>query len=671
MAAQLPGDTLAQGSGDRGPIGARGLGPTFVAGEAVEAVAIALAETARKTFAKPKRQGLLRWGYVLPRLAVALVLVGLVRYGLDPALKWAITASGEAALGAKVEIGELRTTLRGGRLEIRDFAAAHPAKEMRNLVEAGAGTFAIDVAELCRGRLRVVDGRVTGIAFDGERTVSGALSARDKSDADAGPSMFDPLVDAAVEHGGAWFDDVSSRLESDLESQLQTPAVARDLEARWPQEYAELRSVVDDLQVRGKRLEAAAKELKKNPLRNLAATEQLAADVAAIDRQAKELHARLETLPKQAEADRKAIDAARKHDERFLREQAAALKKLDGDQLSRYLLGDEAHGYVETTLAWVETARALVPKKRPSAKPPKRRGVTVVFADRPRPAVLVERVELLGSARLDGRTLELAGLLTHATSHPHLHPEPARLALRGSGAQEFTLEATLDRRSDVAHDTLVFHCPQLPLPGRTLGKAEKIAVEVAPGTASLAAHVELVGDRIEGTVQYLQGMTRLTASTPAVRDAGLEEALNESLANLARIEAKLVLSGTTRRPRFELTSNLGPDLAAGFDRAFRAYLTDKSNRIVAKAQAKVDEQVAKLDGKRRAAQDELLAKLGDNQELLAQLGGLAGGELPSIVTLPGGKTVSTDVNAAAAGAQTKATKAATAKLGELQQKLLK
>ena len=604
---------------------------------------------------------------MLPRLCLLIALVTTCRLCLDGAVKWAITSGGEAALGAKVEIANLDTALLRGELTIRDFAAANPSAPMRNLIAASEANLMIDVGELCRGRLLVTGGAVRGIEFDGQRTESGALPATDDLPDAPGPSVFDPLVAAAEEKGAAWLDDVTGRLETDLESQLQTPRVAQELQDRWPQEYDAMRAAIDDIQTRGKQIETEFKEAKKNPLRNAAKFQTLAGDVTTLEQRVQALQARLAALPQQADADRQAIDAARKHDQEFVR-QTLQIKDLDGDQLSRYLLGEETYGYVSTTLAWVQRARELVPSKKPHAKPPKGRGVEVKFVDTPRPTVLVERMELFGNARLRGQPLELAGLLTDAASQPQFHSEPMRLELTGAGALACSLQVTCDRRTDEATDTLQFDCPELPLPGRTLGKAEKLAVSVAPGAASLTAHLQLVGDEIVGTIEYAQPSTQLTASAAAVRDARLTDALNKSLASLQRVQATVAVTGNVQRPDVKLTSNLGPDLAAGFNQAFRAYLTEKADRLVAKAQAKVDEQVARLDAKRQAAQQELLGKLGGHQQLLAQLGSLTGGQLPAGVQLPGGVVLPANVAEGAAGVQNKAAAAAAAKLGELQGK---
>jgi hypothetical protein len=60
--------------------------------------------------------------------------------------------------------------------------------------------------------------------------------------------------------------------------------------------------------------------------------------------------------------------------------------------------------------------------------------------------------------------------------------------------------------------------------------------------------------------------------------------------------------------------------------ALRRYLVERRDRLVAKLQAKVDEQLAKLEARRQAAQQELLAKLGEDRQVVAQIASLLAGQ---------------------------------------------
>jgi uncharacterized protein (TIGR03545 family) len=561
-----------------------------------------------------------RWQYVVPRAAIVLAIVLTVRFGLDPFLRWALITAGEAAIGAKVEVAEVQTSLRGGELVVSGLAAANPQKPMRNLLEAVAIRLEVDGAQLLRNRVVIHDGSITGLQFDSHRTTSGALDV--VSEADAGPSALDPIVSAAQEKALAWLDDLSGRVEQDLMASLATPQVLKDLEDRWPKQYEALKARAEGLRAKSKQIEASFREVKKNPLRNLPELERLQQELAKTQAELKATVAEIQALPNQAKADRIAIDAARKKDEQFFREHLKP-GSVDASELNRYLLGETASRYLEQFSYWTGQAQRFIPKKKISP-PSRERGTNVLFLSRKQPRCLIERVQLAGSASLDGQPLTFTGELIDVASEPELHDRPLKVSLVGRGAFEGTLLVELDRRKETPHDWLTIDVPKLMLAHRTLGRADKLAVKVTPGEASLKADIRLDGERLTGVIEVRQSST-LAAETPMLRDDRLAEVLHESLSGVDQLAATIELSGTLKRPDFKIESNVGPQLAAGINGAVTKYLTERKDRLVAKVQGKADEQVAKLEKLRQEAQQELLGTLGEDQKLVTQLASLMGG----------------------------------------------
>jgi uncharacterized protein (TIGR03545 family) len=572
---------------------------------------------------RPKLPPIFRWQYVVPRLAVVAIVVLTVRFCLDPVIRWAIVFSGQTAIGAKVEVADVNTSLRGGELTFTGLAAANPGKPMRNLVESSQIRLEIDGAQLLRKRVVVHDGRIEGLKFDSERATSGALEI--STDAVAEPSALDPMFAAAQETAAGWFDDLTGRMEQDLLGSLATPQMVEELQRRWPEQYKALKSRADDLRAKSKQIEATFREAKKNPLRGMQQVEELRKQLAATEAELRTTLAEIKALPDQAKADRAAIDVARKQDEQFLREHLK-LSGIDPDELNRYLLGDTASNYLEQSAWWIDQVQKFIPKNRVAA-PTRTRGTNVLFAGRRQPAMLIERVELAGDARLDGQTMAFTGLLTDVASEPQLHERPLQLSIHTTGAVEGLMTVELDRRTEIARDSLLIDVPKLNLAHRTLGRADKLAVTVAPGAASLKADIRLDGDQLVGTIELNQSST-LAAQTPALHDDRIAAVIQESLTGVDRLEAKIALAGTLKRPTIKIESNIGPQLAAGVTGAVRKYLTDRKDRLMAKVQGQVDEQLGKLQAERDKAQQELTAALGENQQLVTQLASLMGGNAP-------------------------------------------
>ncbi|MEM8946560.1 MAG: TIGR03545 family protein [Planctomycetota bacterium] len=573
---------------------------------------------------------IVRWKYVLPRLAIVLVVAVTIRFGLDPALKWALVASGESALGAKIDVTDVRTSLLGGQLTVTNLAIANPQSPMRNLLEASDSQLQIDVNALLHGRIVVTDGTIKGLQFDTDRHTSGAL-AETSSDESTGPSPLDPILDRASEMGSEWFDQLGDRLDIDVVSQLKSPQLAEELRQRWPEQYAELQQQVQSIRTRGKALEKQIREVKSNPLRGLEKLSQLQQDLASIQHEVKVVQQQIAALPDQARQDQQAILAAREQDEALLREKMQ-IGTLDGEGLTQTLLGQPVTEGLASALEWVRWVRQQVPSNPAKEKASRSRGTTVVFTP-PQPDHVIQLLMLEGTAQVEGEPLRLTGSLTNVSSAPRLLPEPTQLILRGEGACVVNLRVDLDRRDDVAKDALHLHVPQWAMAGRSLGNADKFAIEMADGLANFQIELRLEDDQLEGEIRFEQPALQLTPRLPKSPEGQLAQTLQRALQEVNRLEASVALSGTLTKPKFKIESDIGSQVAQGLNSSLQRALQDQTNRLLASSREQVDVQLQKLTQLREQAQQELLGQLGEGQELLGQLAALTGGQ-PS--SLPGG-----------------------------------
>lgn len=573
---------------------------------------------------------IVRWKYVAPRLAILFVLYVVCYFGLDPALRWAAIMGGESAVGAKVELAELETSFWDGTAKLKGLAIANPQAPMRNLLESPDSEFFLDTNALLHGRVVITDGTLGGLQFDTDRETSGALEV---SEAEEGPSALDPLLASAGDLGDEWIDDISDRLDTDIVDKLESPRLAKELQERWPAQYTQLEQEIKDIRARGKSLQQDIRELKKNPLRGISKLPEMQQQLVALQTQVKSVQQQLGALPRQAEADRQAVLAARVQDEALIREQLQ-FKSLDGEGLTQMLLGKSVNEGLVSTLGWVSWARDLIPtgaKKQEERS----RGTTVIFTPM-QPDFLIQKLNIVGAAQLDGKPLTLLGTLTNASSAPKLLEEPTRLTLAGSEALDLDLEIVLDRRGEIANDHLHFTCPQLAMTGRTLGNADKLVIEMNAGNASFVIDIRLTGEQLAGTIVFTQDSLQLTPQLAKSPNGKLAKVLTESLAGIQRLGADVTLSGTLKKPKVKIKSDIGSQVAAGMNESVRKLVTQETEKVLAKSREKVDAELAKIDKLRTEAQDKLLAQLGEGQELLGQIAALTGGgkDKPSLGGLP-------------------------------------
>ena len=560
----------------------------------------------------------IRWKYVLPRLVLLFGLVLSVRLGLDPLLHWAIVTSGQAAVGAKVEIAELKTSLREGHLVLTGLQVADPNAPLSNLLQSERVDLKLDTTALLHQRLHVKSGEIHGLQFGTTRETSGTLEVT--PDAAQAPSQ---LAEKASALATDWLDQVQQRLETDFTDQLQTYRLAIELEARWKERAAALRARGKDLMTRGKQLEVELREVKSNPLRGLERLPELESQLKTVRKEFSSLQKEIKSLPAQVEADRQSLLAARQADEAFLRQQLN-FDRLDGNNLNQVLLGQSVTTQLQSALDWIAWIRNKLPSN--SAKQiaaARRRGATVYFGTE-QPKVLIKSLALDLSATIEGRTMQFRGSLTNASSAPRLLAEPARLELASSGDLPMNLTITSDRRTELTREELSFLCPTLPIETQQWGNPEKLVVHLEPGTAELAVNLQIVDDELHGHIMFHQEHLVLAPQAGPRANATLATALAQALGNVNKLSATVDLAGTLQRPEFQIHSQLGEQLAAGISTAVVGAAREKGEALLAGVTDKANRQLTKLTESTEGLRQELLAKLGENQKLfdgLATLGG--------------------------------------------------
>jgi uncharacterized protein (TIGR03545 family) len=566
----------------------------------------------------------LRWKYVLPRLTLLIVVVVGVRFGLDPLLRMILVSAGQSATGAKVDLVAVETSLWEGRLELHELQVANPQSPLRNLFEAERTELSLDVKGLLQKRIVVRNGEISGLAFDTERSESGEIEI--VVDENAGPSALDPLIEQASAWASNWLEEAGDRLDSDFADQLQTPQVAETIEDRWKKRATDLRSRAEALKARGKQLEAEFREVKQNPLRSVEKIPALQTDLKTVQQELAEIRKEIQGLPNELKADRTSLTQARKADEAFVKQQLK-FGKIDGDNLTQVLLGKPVAENTQAALDWIAWVRTRLPSNSTKQIAKQRsRGTTVNFGS-PGPKFHIERLGLALMAPVGNEPMQFTGSLTNVSDQPQLVAEPARLELVATGGMAMTLEVMSDRRGNVPHEELFLVCPAIPLDGQTIGNQEKLAVELAPGTANVRVELSLTGDELSGHITFARPDFKVSPLAKPGANETLVVALTQSLSNVNNLGAEVKLAGTLQRPEIKIESAIGQQLADGISSAVINLASKKSEALLAKVTGHMDEQLAKLEAKKTDLEQELMAQLGENQKLfesLAAVGGING-----------------------------------------------
>jgi uncharacterized protein (TIGR03545 family) len=554
---------------------------------------------------------MIRWSYVMPRLVLLAAIVLALWVGLNPLVHWAIVSAGQSAALAKVEIGKVETSLWRTELRLTDVCVANPQSPMHNLVEADQITLALDRDALLRKKYVVREGRVRGLRLGTDRDASGALDVEWNVEL---PQL--PLAGSGQE----WLDQLAEILEQELLDQaekLESVQLVKELIERWPREYEQMGARADSLKGRIDHLRRLSESREGNPLRVVETCQQAAAEIETIQSEMAELRGEIDRLARQVLLDRNAVVRAKNRDVETIRN-TLRVENLNGEAFSEYLLGPELSETVLTVAKWADWGRKYLPGKTDAPEPVRSRGVDVLLPGvRQYPGFLIESLALDGEGELGGRRFRFAGTATGITTQPEIHGQPLVFRAQVDAGTAVAVEAVIDRTGEAPHDRITISCPRIEQPERVLGTPGRLALVVSPSQMHLWASFDLKGESLSGQVLVRQTPVELVPDlSPAYGGPRLAESLEVAMREIRELRVAVDLSGTLKKPGWQLRSNLGPQLASALDGLLRRELEARREQLAAYVEAQVEGQLAQLERAIASQQQALLAKLDlDNSQI--------------------------------------------------------
>lgn len=569
-----------------------------------------------------------RWSYIVPRLVVILLLVCISEVGIGLVMKYALQQQGSASLGAKVDVEQVNASLLSSSVELLNLQVTDPRKPMTNLVQAESLQLDFETDALLRKKAIASQGLIKGLRFGTARSESGQLAEQTETTTE-GYDYTSMLTGLAEQRATAWFDELQTKLSTDVAEEFESVRLAEEMRDKWPAKYDELTVQAEAIKKSVKQLQTEVKAAKSNPLRHAEFLASVPQQLAKLESKLTSLNQELKSLPQQIETDRRAIARARQHDEQLLR-QKLQVESLDPETLSNYLLGEQITQPIVQMVAWLKWARQMMPADSQSKEATPARGVDILFAGcQQRPDVLIRSLRIEGSARLGGKPIELTGQISNFTTQPQVHGQPLLVEMSTSGALPIKLRGTIDRTQAVARDELFADCSGLDVPSATLGGSDRFRLAISQSKAQASVSLLVDGDRLSGDIQLDHDRVQITPDlrldfgSPALSQNGgaLAESLKQNLSRLPKLVTRVTVSGTLDEPKAKVWSTLGPAVAQAFGDALRGEVDQQANRLIVRSRAKVDAKLATFDQEIQQALAKASPALAEPAALMKQVAG--------------------------------------------------
>ena len=550
------------------------------------------------------------------------MFVGWLVFG-ERTIRDTIAEAGTKALGAQLDIADLKIRSLSSSLELRGVALADPFDRTRNLFEIATIRVDLEPRPLLEKKLIV---RRVSIA----NVQTGTRRARPAS-AVTGPG-FAPQALAQVQRFAKQFNvpvlsltpfDTLKAIALDptqLKAVQAALALARSTDSAKvaiESQYAALRlqQTLDSSAALLSRLQGTnVRTLGIDGARRaIAAVRGAAAQVDSAKRRVELLVTTARRGIDSLDAGVRAVDDARRDDYAFARS-LLRLPTFEGPDIGSALFGKVTIDKFQQAVYWTTLAReyappGLLPKESPGPERMRRAGTTVHFAaanDYPR--FLLRRADVnvsVGSGLGTGVYIFAA---SDVTTDPAIVGRPTLFAVRrtsrGSDVDSLRVIGSLDHTSARLREVVSAQAAGVRLPAVSI---PSLPYTMDPGRGSSEMRFQLDGEQISG--RWIVRSLALSWKTDSARSRRLntlESLVARVLTGINQLDLTADVSGTLREPRLLVKSNL--------DRQVADRLRAVAGEEIAAAQAKVRAQVDKLVEEKSAPVKARIAELRAESE---------------------------------------------------------
>lgn len=545
---------------------------------------------------------LFRWGGLIAFVLFSGLMIAIGMLFIDGWAKKGIEAAGYQVNGAQVDVGKANLTLSPLGFVFENVDVADAENPMRNAISFGELKLSINFQQLFLGNVRLNDVVVSDIETDTERNSPARIKTKTASD-QSESNTSETQTSAATKIAQQFPEPESLVDQHTSNTQGAVNAAETSVKASKQKVSESVRALPgdDDLAAYKKRI-ADIKAIKFDSIDNAKKAQGLLKSLStdlANDKLAIEA---VKTNVKKAVSDAKTsvsnIAGAPGEDWNALKE-AYPLSKESAVKVAQLLLGESFFERIDQAKGWYEKAKpwlARLKSDEASDEPERMTGQFVRFAH-PNPTASFQMDRALLSFDSDGWPWELT--VEDLSTHTGSFFIPTKLNLRRgeAGSEALLIAGLLDQQDNVSVDTF-------DIKGKGIAFSAQ-SIELAGSQITWQPERANVEGVIVSTDGELSGKVSLVFPKNAFQASGAGKTtsfLQKALADIQTFSIDVNVSGSVKRPKFSVSSDLDNRLSDGLADVARAEydawlesVKDQLDAEVKKLRAPVDEALASLE----------------------------------------------------------------------------
>ena len=538
---------------------------------------------------------MIRWKGLIAFAVIAGLIILFNFLFLDHIIKGIVEDQASLAVGARVDIGDLKTSLFGLGVEIRDLQVTNPDQPMRNAVQIGSMAFDLAAAPLLKKKVVIERMSVKDLAFGTPRKESGALPRRIQKKLEVKGKAVGVEAEKRIEDcvlpDFTKLTDLKKRSAEELLAgvSLQSSAFIVDYQKKvatvkttWEKRLAALptqETIEKDVK--------ALQNLKGQRPKDVTQLPAYLEKVNNLQQKMKETTKILTDTQKEFQSEMGGLKSSLKEVEK-LKDQD--LKTVMGKMgiavpssmdLLCVLLGKDISQKVNQGIAWyrklgtfMSSGKPKDEKQKPTAKP-RLKGVDVQFPiTHGYPDFLLEEADFSILPGKENRKQEifafnrLAGQLRGLTTQPSLYNKPTTFrlegALAGNVAKELTFSGEIDHRTELVNDRLNLNIKELNI--------ERLGIQKKESPLQLASGILNINGSLGAQKEALKGQVTINVLNPKIVAGATALILADLFKNMGSFDVTVTIGGTLDQPSLTLSSNAEKILASGLENIIQTQL---------------------------------------------------------------------------------------------------